>query len=64
MASNRDIWSCGLWSYTFHLNAEKTILLILPLLSFHVQQTSPNYVGSVAADIIPDNNIIRHMWSN
>ncbi len=23
MASNRDIWSCGLWSYTFHLHAEK-----------------------------------------
>ncbi len=50
MASNRDIWSCALWSYTFHLHAEKTLVLDFgmesmvegtPLLSFHVQQTSP-----------------------
>ncbi len=39
---------------------KKTILLLLPLLSFHVQQNSPNN----EADIIPDNNIIRRMWSN
>ncbi len=50
MASNRDIWSCGLWPYTFHIYAKKTLLLDLgmesmvegtPLLSFRVQQTSP-----------------------
>ncbi len=23
MASNRDIWSCALWSYTFHLHSQK-----------------------------------------
>ncbi len=23
VASNRDIWYCGLWSYTFHLHAQK-----------------------------------------
>ncbi len=28
-ASNRDIWSCALCSYTFHLHAEKTLLLDL-----------------------------------
>ncbi len=35
-----------------------------PLLSFMCSKPVPNNVGSVEADIIPDNNIIRQMWSN
>ncbi len=51
MASNWDIWSCGLWSYTFHLHAGKNSSIGFrnreyggrnsTVAMHHVQQTSP-----------------------
>ncbi len=51
MASNWDIWSCGLWSYTFHLHAGKNSSIGFrnreyggrnsTVAMHHVQPTSP-----------------------
>ncbi len=29
IAFNRDIWSCALWSYTFHLHSQKMLVIVL-----------------------------------
>ncbi len=42
MTSSRDIWSCGLWSYTFHLHAEKMVVIVL--WAIHIYML-PNLIG-------------------
>ncbi len=42
MASNRDIWSCSLWSYAFHLHTQTTVVIVLWAIYIYML---PNLIG-------------------
>ncbi len=44
MASNRDIWSCALWSYTFHLHSQ--IMAVIVLWAIYIYML-PNLIDTV-----------------